>query len=111
MSINRLVDEHGGKLVLAALLLLLAILQYFIWLGDHGFGRLWHLQRTVDNQKYENQELRVRNERLHAEVTDLKKGTDALEERARSELGLIKEDETFYQVLEPNVKKQSTKKQ
>ena len=104
MSINRLVDEHGGKLVLAALLLLLLILQYFIWLGEHGFGRLWQLQQTVDNQKYENQELRVRNERLHAEVTDLKKGTDALEERARSELGLIKEDETFYQVLEPEEK-------
>ena len=108
MSFGRFVDEHGGKLVLTALLLLLAVLQYFIWLGEHGFGRLWQLQQSVEHQQEENKELQVRNKRLHAEVNDLKKGSDALEERARSELGLIKEKETFYQVLEPDKQKSDT---
>jgi len=101
MSIGRFAGEHGKKLLLATLLALFAVLQYFIWLGEHGFARLWRLEQTVENQREENQQLQSRNQQLQAEVQDLKQGTDALEERARSELGLIKKGETFYQVIEP----------
>ncbi|MDH3281654.1 MAG: cell division protein FtsB [Gammaproteobacteria bacterium] len=88
------------KTVLGVLLVLLVVLQYRFWLGEHGWVKLKDVRQLVGLQKQENEGLRARNERLHAEVIDLKKGTDALEERARSNLGLVKEGETFYQVIE-----------
>jgi len=87
---------------MGALLVVFAALQYALWLGDYGLIRLWQLDTTVNAQQEENDRLNVRNQRLHAEVIDLKKGNDALEERARSELGMIKKGETFYQVIEPD---------
>lgn len=89
------------RVVLASLVLLFVVLQYTIWLGDFGYVRLNQLQSAVDGQEQVNQGLAQRNQRLQAEVIDLKQGTAALEERARSQLGMIKEDETFYQVIEP----------
>ncbi len=88
------------KTILGLLLALLAVLQYRLWLGEHGWVKLKEVRHRVEVQTQENEGLRARNERLHAEVIDLKKGTDALEERARSNLGLVKEGETFYQVIE-----------
>jgi cell division protein FtsB len=84
-------------LILAVLLLLL---QYPLWLGKGGWLKVWDLNRQVELQAQVNQQNQARNALLDAEVRDLKQGTEALEERARSELGMIKRGETFFQVLE-----------
>lgn len=86
------------SLCLAALLLLI---QYPLWLGKGGWLRVWDLDRQVTAAQKKNDELRARNAKLDSEVRDLKEGTGAIEERARYELGMIKENEIFIQVLEP----------
>jgi len=83
------------------LLILLIALQVKLWAGEGGMRDVWRLQQRLAEQKAENQKLRARNEKLAAEVRNLKNGTGAIEERARSELGLIKPGEVFYQVVEP----------
>jgi len=88
------------KLILAVLAALFLGLQYSFWLGDFGVVRYWQLEERVQAQKQVNERLEARNDQLQAEVIDLKHGTDALEERARSQLGMIKEGEEFYQVIE-----------
>ncbi len=88
------------KLILGLLALLLIYLQYSLWLGPHGIVKLRQLEQSVVLQKQDNAELGERNQKLHAEVIDLKQGSDALEERARSELGMIKPGEIFYQVID-----------
>jgi len=80
-------------LILAALLLLL---QYPLWLGKGGWLRVWDLNKQVTAQQQINSKTQERNALLDAEVRDLKQGTDAVEERARSELGMIKSDEVFF---------------
>ncbi|MBI5922252.1 MAG: cell division protein FtsB [Betaproteobacteria bacterium] len=82
-------------LVLAALI---ALLQYPLWLGKGGWLRVWDVDRQLQAQREVNQKLEQRNAGLDAEVRDLKSGYDAIEERARFELGLIKQDEVFVQV-------------
>lgn len=82
------------------LLGILVGLQYPLWLGDGGLLSLWKLGREIDQQKAENSRLRERNLALEAEVRDLKEGVEALEERARSELGMVRRGETFYQMIE-----------
>lgn len=89
-----------AKLTIAVLLVLLLGLQFNLWLGDFGLVRYWELEERVEAQKQVNERLDARNDQLQAEVIDLKHGTDALEERARSQLGMIKEGEEFYQVIE-----------
>lgn len=86
-----------------ALLLLIALvaLQVHLWTGRGGMRDVWMLKARVEEQKVENARLKKRNETLSAEVDDLKHGEEAVEERARSELGLLKPGETFYQVVEP----------
>jgi cell division protein FtsB len=79
---------------------LLLILQYTLWFGNGGLLRLWQLNAVVERQKLENKQLLERNRALEAEVIDLKQGMEAIEERARSDLGMIKKDETFFQVVE-----------
>lgn len=79
---------------------LIAALQYPLWLGKGSWLRVWEVDHSVTQQKEINQKLRARNASLDAEVRDLKQGYDAIEERARSELGMIKRDEIFFQVLE-----------
>jgi len=81
------------------LIVLLFSLQYKLWAGDGSFVDAWHLGKKIDLQNAENTILRKRNQVLDAEVTDLKKGMNAIEEHARLELGMIKEGETFYQVI------------
>ena len=83
------------------LLILLIALQVKLWTGQGGVREVWRLQHRVGEQKAENAKLKTRNETLQAEVDDLKHGDEAVEERARSELGLLKPGETFYQVVEP----------
>jgi len=79
---------------------MLAMLQYDLWIGDGSMASVWLLQHTMDNQRAENSRLKSRNDGLAAEVEDLKSGLSAIEERARSELGMIKKDETFIQVVD-----------
>lgn len=85
-----------------ALLLLLGALQAKLWLGDGGWRDAKALQQTVEEQRAENARLQQRNDALTAEVEDLKSGETAVEERARSELGMVKPGETFYRVVEPH---------
>jgi cell division protein FtsB len=84
-------------LVFAALIVLL---QYPLWLGKGGWLRVWEIDRQVKVQNEANGRLRVRNDALDAEVRDLKQGYEAVEERARYELGMIKQDEIFFHVME-----------
>jgi len=83
------------------LLILLIALQVKLWTGQGGMREVWRLEQRVSEQKSENAKLKTRNETLSAEVEDLKHGDEAVEERARSELGLLKPGETFYQIVEP----------
>jgi len=87
----------GG--VLAALIVLI---QYPLWLGKGGWVRVWEVDRQLEAQRGRNAQLQVRNQSLDAEVLDLKQGVDALEERARYELGMIKSNEVFFQIVEKN---------
>lgn len=87
--------------VLALLLLALAGLLGKLWWGEGGLGDARALQLRVDEQRIENARLQQRNDALSAEVEDLKSGEAAVEDRARSELGMIKPGETFYRVVEP----------
>lgn len=80
------------------LVALIALLQYPLWLGKGGWLRVWEMDRQVEAQKEVNHTLESRNAGLDAEVRDLKTGTEAIEERARYELGLVKEGEIFVQV-------------
>jgi cell division protein FtsB len=79
--------------------LALVSLQYRLWLSDQGLREVSRLQAAVDAQASANREQAARNRQLVAEVTDLKMGLTALEERARSELGMVGNSETFYQVV------------
>ncbi len=89
------------KWLAGALVAVLLLLQYRLWLSNDGVRELSRLSEAVERQKAENAELEERNEQLVAEVADLKAGMAAIEERARSELGMIGRNETFYQVV-PN---------
>lgn len=86
--------------LLLGLALLLGWLQYRLWFGDGSWGEVTALQNQVAHQKRDNQGLQERNDALAAEVEDLKSGEAAVEERARSELGMIKPGEKFYRVVE-----------
>jgi cell division protein FtsB len=79
----------------------LVLLQYRLWVSDQGMREIWRLSEAVDAQTGANSEQRARNRQLFAEVTDLKGGLTALEERARSELGMVGNNETFYQIVIP----------
>ena len=84
------------SLIFVALILLL---QYPLWLGKGGWLKVWDIDRQVEAQKQLNQQTQTRNAVLDAEVRDLKQGTEAIEERARSELGMVKRDEVFFQIV------------
>ena len=88
------------KFVTLALIALIALLQHPLWLGKGSWLRVWEVDHQVRAQREENQKLALRNAALDAEVRDLKQGLDAIEERARSELGMVRQDEIFFQVLE-----------
>ena len=92
------------KIIAFVLLSLLIWLQYKIWLQDGGIPEVVQLQQEVEEVKTEVQQLQERNSSLDAEVKDLKKGLDAIEERARSEMGMIKQGEVYYQVIESDTK-------
>jgi cell division protein FtsB len=84
-------------IVLGALILLI---QYPLWLGKGGWLRAWHVEQDLSREKTKNARLEARNAGLAAEVSDLKQGTEAIEERARYELGMVRHDEVFFQFRE-----------
>ena len=87
------------RTLVAILLVILVLLQLKMWFGEGGYRDVQRLAERVEEQARENEALAQRNLELQAEVEDLRQGLDAIEERARSELGMIKEDEEFYQVV------------
>jgi cell division protein FtsB len=84
------------RLIIIALLVLLAVLQLRLWASEDGYREVVRLNNKIEQQAAENAEMRERNRRLEAEVKDLKSGFTALEERARADLGMIGEGESFY---------------
>ncbi len=89
------------KILAAILGALILLIQYPLWLGKGGWLRAWQLERELASHRVANSQREARNAALAAEVRDLKTGTEALEERARSELGMVRGDEVFFQYAEP----------
>jgi cell division protein FtsB len=85
-------------------LALVGLIQYPLWVGKGGWLRVWEVDREIATQREVNSRLKARNAALDAEVRDLKQGLEAIEERARSELGMVRQDEIFFQVLEDTTK-------
>jgi cell division protein FtsB len=95
------------RLIMICLAALLVAIQYPLWLGKGGWLRVSELDNQVAAAQKKNDELKARNAKLNSEVQDLREGTEAVEERARYELGMIKDNEIFIQVLEQNGKASS----
>ncbi|MCW0211488.1 MAG: cell division protein FtsB, partial [Achromobacter sp.] len=90
------------RLLFLVLFVLLGLIQYPLWLGKGGWFKVWDLQRQVAEQRETNEGLRARNAALEAEVRDLEGGSGAIEERARGELGMMREGEVFVHILPQN---------
>jgi cell division protein FtsB len=89
------------RAVTVILFIILILLQFKLWLGEGGYTEVTRLETRVNAQQLQNDEMLQRNAELQAEVEDLRERLEAVEERARNELGLIKPDEKFYQVVPP----------
>jgi cell division protein FtsB len=88
------------KILSLVLAILIVLLQYPLWLGKGGWFKVWEVDQQITAQHETNRKLQMRNATLDAEVRDLKQGYEAIEERARNELGMIRQDEIFFHVLE-----------
>ena len=88
------------KFVTVMLFTMLLLLQYRLWIGNCSLTEVHHLEQEKQSILEDNESLKERNDSLAAEVLDLKQGLDAIEERARSEMGMIKKNETFYQLVD-----------
>ena len=89
------------RLLIIALIIVFIGLQYRLWFGDGSLSEVVQLSKELERQKQKLRELEERNRKLEAQVLDLQNGLDAYEEKARSDLGMIKKDETFFQIVEP----------
>lgn len=87
------------RLLTLCVLSLLLALQYRLWTGENGMSEMRALQQDIQRQSATNQQLAQRNQLLQADITDLRNAQEAVEERARNELGLIKADETFFRLV------------
>lgn len=92
------------RLLLIVMVALVGLIQYPLWMGRGGWFSVWDMQAQVVDQRMINEGLTARNVALAAEVEDLRSGTEASEERARSELGMMRQGEVFVQILPPGVK-------
>ncbi|MDR6447619.1 cell division protein FtsB [Paraburkholderia terricola] len=90
------------RLVTAVLIVLLVLIQYPLWWGHGGWLRVHELQQQLAQQQQKNVDAKLRNERIQGEVQDLQNGTAAVEERARYEMGMVKDSEVFVQFVSPN---------
>ena len=88
------------KTLWAIMVVLILLLQVRLWVGEGSFAQVWSLEQSIAEQRAENADLAARTDRLYAEVRNLRSEQGALEERARMNLGLIREDETFFLVVE-----------
>ena len=88
------------QILVAALIAVLTVMQYLLWVDEDGVRQTYALRISVQAQTEENAALNERNRALEADIKDLKTGLMAIEERARSEMGMIRQDETFYRLLE-----------
>ena len=88
------------RFFIAILILLFLIIQFDIWVKDDGLSRVKELQQMINSQSEENQRLKLRNQQLEREIEELKSGTESIEEKARTDLGMIKEGEEFYLIVE-----------
>ena len=95
------------RFLIGILFLLFLWLQYRLWVGEGSLAEVYNLRNEIEHQQQQLDELRQRNEVLEAEVRDLKTGMEAMEERARTELGMIRDGEVYYQVLEPGTSRDS----
>jgi cell division protein FtsB len=93
------------RIVIGILVALFLLLQYRLWVGEGSMAEVHALKKQVEARKAELEMMQQRNNALRAEVQDLKKGRDAIEERARSELGMVRENEEFYQIVDDPKKK------
>ncbi len=89
------------RVLTLSLAALIVLIQYPLWLGKGSWLRVWEVDQQIRAQRDANRQLQARNLALEAEVRDLKVGLEAIEERARSELGMVRQDEIFFQVLDP----------
>jgi cell division protein FtsB len=87
------------KVLTLILIALIALLQYPLWLGKGSWLKVWEIDQQVTRQHESNRKLQMRNAALDAEVRDLKQGHEAIEERARNELGMIKQNEIFFHIV------------
>ncbi|MEI6301517.1 MAG: cell division protein FtsB [Betaproteobacteria bacterium] len=87
------------KVLAGIFAVLIVLIQYPLWLGKGGWLKVWDIDRQVTEQKSRNEKLVLRNTSLDAEVRDLKQGSEAIEERARYELGMVKQDEVFFHIV------------
>ena len=92
------------KILAGILTALIVLIQYPLWLGKGGWLRAWEMDRQLSAQREKGGQLEKRNAALEAEVRDLKQGTEAIEERARYELGMVRGDEVFFQIVEKPAK-------
>ena len=88
------------KVSFAILVPLFLYLQFNLWFGNNNMFQVWQIESAIEQQKVENKQMRERNAVLTTEVRDLKQNLEAIEERARNELSMIKQKETFFQVIE-----------
>ncbi len=93
------------KWLLSGLLVVLVVLQYRLWVGEGSFAHWYNLKAQSEDQKQENDKLQDRNKKTELEIEALRSGLDGVEERAREEMGMIKEGETFFMVVEPDKEK------
>lgn len=89
------------RLLLLGLLLLLLGMQYRLWVGEGGWAEVARLKTQIEELEHANADLRTRNQVLEAEINSLKTGVEAMEERARSDLGMVREGEDFFLIVEP----------
>jgi cell division protein FtsB len=92
------------RAITVVLLIFLGLLQYRLWFGKNSVPDYLSLEEEVARQKIDNEKLQQRNKLLYADTDDLKSGSEAIEERARNELGMIKNGETFFRII-PNKNK------
>ena len=104
LTLSNLDNQTNVRLILISLTALLVLIQCPLRLGKGGWLRVWSLSRELDVALAKEREQKARNAKLASEVEDLKDGTGAVEERARYELGLVKENEIFVQIPQPNSK-------
>ncbi|CAE6918096.1 cell division protein FtsB [Vibrio sp. B1FLJ16] len=87
------------RIFVIALTLLFGLLQYTLWFGKNGVFDFYAVEDEIDAQQQVNSKLQARNNEMFAEIDDLRQGIDAIEERARHELGLVRDGETFYRIV------------